>query len=223
MIFFKKQHNAFLYSALILLSTAGFFALGRSLRALQPLKELFHAGEYARKTLIRDNKIKKVLFSPDNPVKKTLLGLIQEEQESIRIAAFSLTDIDIAAALIKAHEQGILVEIVVDGQQSRSTYSKVPVLFKRGIPIFSYEPLAGSKETKEWTSLMHNKFIIFGKSLLNKAVLWTGSFNFTRTASLHNQENVIIDDDQEVSCAYMNHFEVLKRRCHRVSSPSAYA
>ena len=223
MNFFYKQRQNVVIVVSLFCATAGFCTLGRAFRIVRPLQELFHAGTYARKTLISNNKIKKVLFSPDDQIKRTLIGLIDEEQAYIKMAAFSLTDKEIAAALIRAHERKVSIELVVDGQQSRTLYSKVFSLVKRGIVTYSYEPQVINKDDRDWTSLMHNKFIVFGKSLLLDKVISTGSFNFTNTAANYNQENVLIQNDQEIAQVYLNQFEVLKKRCCRVSPESAHA
>ena len=170
-------------------------------------------GGYAREILIgANNSIKKALFAPDDRIKEVLIGLINEEQVAITMAAFTLTDLDIAQALIDAHDRHIAVEVVVDGACSENEYSKVSKLSDAGIPVYSYPKKKDELERDRWHSLMHNKFIVFAKSITQKAVLWTGSFNFTRSAGQSNQENVLILDDQELAQSYVQHFEILKER-----------
>lgn len=169
-------------------------------------------GGYAREVLIKNNHIKKALFSPDNRIKEVLIGLINEEQKSLAMAAFTLTDMDMAQALIDAHDRKVALEIVVDGGCMENEYSKVAKLAAAGIPVYSYPVKKEEVERDRWHSLMHNKFIIFGKSITQKAVLWTGSFNFTRSASTSNQENVLVLDDQELVAEYRKQFTLLKER-----------
>jgi phosphatidylserine/phosphatidylglycerophosphate/cardiolipin synthase-like enzyme len=58
---------------------------------------------------------------------------------------------------------------------------------------------------------MHNKFAL----LDNKT--WTGSFNWTWSANIKNQENVIFTDELEVCKKYEKYFEILKKRCIKVA------
>jgi len=59
---------------------------------------------------------------------------------------------------------------------------------------------------------MHNKFVIFSCNVGNKTLLWTGSFNFTKSAQLRNQENVVVLDDPCIIEKYEKQFEVIKKR-----------
>ena len=72
--------------------------------------------------------------------------------------------------------------------------------------------------TTIFSDIMHNKFVIFGKNISNKPLLWTGSFNFTKSAQLKNQENVVILDEQYLIQKYEKQFEVIKKRISYSSS-----
>jgi phosphatidylserine/phosphatidylglycerophosphate/cardiolipin synthase-like enzyme len=54
---------------------------------------------------------------------------------------------------------------------------------------------------------MHNKFAILDDCL------WTGSFNWTRSANTKNQENVVIIYDVEVCEKFEKQFLILQKRC----------
>lgn len=171
---------------------------------------------YAQKLLSRpDGRIKKVLFSPDDNAEFVLRGLFQEAHRSIKIAAFALTSKVIADEIIAARKRGVHVEIVADGEASDNEYSKIGLLKKERIPIYLFRP---KKTTRDWRALMHNKFIIFEYTIGARPLIWTGSFNFTRSANERNQENVIILDDAEIVASYKNHYEELKNRCRQPAS-----
>lgn len=159
--------------------------------------------------------VKRALFSPEDDVKSVLLGLIEQEKKHISLAIFTLTDKDIAQALIDAHERNILVEVVTDRSTCMSEYSKIPLLAKKNISIYVYPKLKDMDKAN--TSLMHNKFIIFDCSLKGKMLLWTGSFNLSRAASYNNQENVIILDDTSLATTYAQRFVFLKRHADRMA------
>ena len=59
---------------------------------------------------------------------------------------------------------------------------------------------------------MHNKFCIFQENILQKKILWTGSYNFTVRGPNKNQENVLVLDNKKLSNQYAKQFEILKTR-----------
>jgi len=162
--------------------------------------------ERAQATLINERgTILHPLFSPDDNPKQILLGLLDAEQEKISIAAYLITDNDIAQHIIQAHLRGVPIEIVTDRTTLQSQWNKFDLLQAHHIPIFIFQP-----EVRD--AIMHNKFIILRKSINNKSILWTGSFNFSRAAAYKNQENVLVLDDMSIIQAYTNQFEKLKQR-----------
>lgn len=181
---------------------------------------LFAPENYARQVLLCNGKkcISKALFSPDNGIQKVLLGLIAEEKKNIFIAAFTLTNMEIAQALIKAHRRGVKVAVIVDGDKMRESYSKVPLLYEAGITVYFY-PKDKKERERFYKSLMHHKFMIFERSIIDHPILVTGSYNYTRSAETSNQENVVILSDSEVVNSFKKHFEVLKGRCRRINAP----
>ncbi|MCK5632127.1 hypothetical protein KAH94_00080 [bacterium] len=155
-------------------------------------------------------KIMKAFFSPDDDVRSVLLDLIACEQKSIRIAAFLLTDDAVAKALLDAKARGVLVEVVADKLCCYSRHGKIKMLHRQGLQSFIY---SGQKKNNHMSNIMHDKFVIFEKNIFDKSLLWTGSFNFTRSAWLNNQENVLLLDDLEIISCYKKQFEVIKKRC----------
>jgi phosphatidylserine/phosphatidylglycerophosphate/cardiolipin synthase-like enzyme len=152
-----------------------------------------------------------VFFSPDDDIRGLLLGMIKKEQDCIKIAMFNFTESKIADALADAHKRGVHVELIVDPSCLRSHKNKIGVLARKGIQVFVYNA-EQSSAPNGWTSCMHNKFAIFGKNALNRPCVWTGSFNFTRSAGT-NQENVVVLEDVHVVKKFDTQFEKLKERC----------
>jgi phosphatidylserine/phosphatidylglycerophosphate/cardiolipin synthase-like enzyme len=168
-------------------------------------------------------QIKRALFSPDDNIEEILVSLIDTEREKISMTAFSLTSISVANALINAKKRNITVELIVDAQNSQSPYSKVSMLHAAGIPVWLYPPLKRHDAIDHrphnffpHKGIMHNKFIIFKRSLNDKPLLWTGSYNFTWSANKKNQENVIIVDDFDIIKFYIYQFEIIKTRCSQM-------
>ena len=147
-------------------------------------------------------------FSPDDDVQNLLIQLINNEQKSIKTAIFSFTDGDIAHALINAHKRGVTVEIITDISSIRDKFNKIELLKKFGVVIYVYNP----RTLTILNNIMHHKFVLFGKNVGGKSLLWTGSFNFTKSAKINNQENIVILDQIHLINRYNNQFELLKER-----------
>ncbi|MFZ5953661.1 MAG: phospholipase D-like domain-containing protein [Candidatus Dependentiae bacterium] len=156
--------------------------------------------------LVHEGCIKHALFSAYDDIQKTLIDLINKEQKSIKIAIYSFTDKEIAQALITAHHKGINVQIVCDCSCLQTKFSKIALLAQQGIKTYIYSPI---QENIFINDLMHHKFVLFEKNIFDKPLLWTGSFNFTKSANNKNQENVIIMDDIYLIKLYQNHFNKL--------------
>jgi hypothetical protein len=138
--------------------------------------------------------------------------LIARERKSILIAAYMLTDKRISDWLCEAHNRGVRVEVVTDLGCLRERSNKLGNLYECNIPVFIYMP--EKKGIK--SSLMHNKFILFGSNIYKKKIVWTGSANLTRSAfdEVHH-ENVVILDDDSLYQEYEKKFAQLKKRSER--------
>lgn len=158
--------------------------------------------------LDEEKKIARAFFAPDDPIKPLLIGLIDAEKKSISVAIYTLTDKEIARAFIRARERGVCVECVTDPGYGKDRYSKIAQLANAGIAIWVYQP----SDDERSSSLMHDKFVIFGDSVEDHSLVWTGSFNFTARAHGRNQENVVILDNKDIVERFKKQFELLKMR-----------
>lgn len=166
-----------------------------------------------------DGCYKQAFFSPDDNVQEILVQLIDQEKKSIKIAIFSFTDGKIAQALIDARYRGVSVEVIVDASGQRDKFSKIETLKAHGVKVSVYDP----KNNTIYNNIMHHKFVIFENNIGGKSLLWTGSYNFTKSATLNNQENVLVLDEMHLVQKYAHQFELIKERTHKkvlVSSTS---
>jgi phosphatidylserine/phosphatidylglycerophosphate/cardiolipin synthase-like enzyme len=155
------------------------------------------------------------LFCPDDDSRGILLDLLACEKKSVCVAAFMLTDEVIARALIDAKKRGVTVVIVTDQLCCQDARGKVPLLYAQGIEVLVYCGTCSAAKSKgNRSNIMHNKFMVFESNIKARSILWTGSFNFTHSARLRNQENILIVDDARVIDRYRRQFSVLKTRCH---------
>lgn len=155
-----------------------------------------------------DGSYMQAFFSPDDDLESLLVQLINAEQLSIKAAIFSFTNGDIAQALVNAYRRGVEIEIVTDICCLKDKFNKIEMLKKAGIKILIYNP----RNTSIFNNIMHNKFVLFAKNIGGKALLWTGSFNFTKSAKMYNQENIIVVDEIYLIEKYRKQFVILKQR-----------
>jgi len=135
-----------------------------------------------------------VYFSPNGGCQQAVISEIRKAAQTIDIAMYYLSSRDIAQALVRASQKGVVIRVVLDQGQEIEAASKSGYLIKHGFNI-RYHLGFG---------LMHNKFAIFdGKSLI------TGSFNWTLTAQERNEENLLIITDEKTIEKYKERFEYL--------------
>ena len=134
-----------------------------------------------------------VYFSPDDGTMARMLELVQDAQESILYLAYSFTDDDLAAAMIRAHNSGLGVASVMDKSQALSnTGGEYQNLLENGIGV----RLDGNPNS------MHHKVII-----IDGEIVVTGSYNFSKSARTRNDENTLIFHSAEVAEIYFSEFE----------------
>jgi phosphatidylserine/phosphatidylglycerophosphate/cardiolipin synthase-like enzyme len=128
-------------------------------------------------------------FVPNGPACESLLvNTINNTRSSLLIQAYSFTSPPIAEAVVNAFKRGVDVRVIIDKSQVSEKYSSATFLKNAGIPVII--------DTKP--AIAHNKVMIF-----DQQSVFTGSFNFTRSAQDRNAENgMVIHDDVEVVKAY---------------------
>jgi len=132
-----------------------------------------------------------VYFSPNDKCSNKLIYWFNRANKSIHVLIYSFTLDSISDALIKAHERGVEVLIVMEKSQI-SKYSEYEKLKKAGI----YVRLDNNP------ALMHNKVaIIDGKIVI------TGSYNWSKDAEERNNENMIIILSIEIAKIYEDEFQ----------------
>lgn len=117
-------------------------------------------------------------FVPDGAsCEAMLIDAIRNTRSNLLIQAYSFTSPTIAEALVQAHKRGVDVRVIVDRSQEGEKYTSATFLKHAGIVVgVDYTP-----------AIAHNKVMIF-----DQQAVFTGSFNFTRSAQQRNTENGII-------------------------------
>lgn len=145
---------------------------------------------YASETQIKSS----AYFSPGEDCLNRIRRFISEAQRTLDICVFTITDNRIVDRLIEAHKRGVRVRIISDDLKSEDLGSDMEHLEQSGISCI-YDATEAH---------MHHKFALAdGHSLLN------GSFNWTRSATTVNSENILVTNDPKLVNRYVNEFEKL--------------
>ncbi len=133
-----------------------------------------------------------VRFSPADECGKMILDEINRAEKSIELAMYYFTSRTLSRALISAVKRGVKVRAFLDGESAREYYSKATFLKKNGALV----------KLENGKGLMHNKFCIIDDTLVI-----TGSYNWTTSADLRNDENVIFITSIDAVKTYRIQFE----------------
>jgi phosphatidylserine/phosphatidylglycerophosphate/cardiolipin synthase-like enzyme len=141
-----------------------------------------------------------VYFSPRGGCTEAIVRELNGAQKEILVQAYSFTSKPIAKALVEAHRRGVKTEIILDKSQRREKYSAADFTAHMGIPTYIDSAHA----------IAHNKVMI-----IDRDVVVTGSFNFTKAAEEKNAENMLIIRSRELAKAYLDNWEKHKGHSER--------
>ena len=144
-----------------------------------------------------------VYFSPGEECVNHIIDLINEAYNQLDVCVFTISDDRISRAIVDAMKNGVDVRIISDNFKLEDTGSDIEDLCRVGIPV--------KLDTTE--NHMHHKFMI-----VDKKIVLTGSYNWTRSAALYNQENIISSDDEFVVEKFVSEFEKLWLSCEEFIS-----
>jgi phosphatidylserine/phosphatidylglycerophosphate/cardiolipin synthase-like enzyme len=138
-------------------------------------------------TLAKDTLIQ-VYFSPGGGCTDAINKAIGQSKQEILVQAYSFTSALIAKALLEAHKRGVKVQVILDKSQRSEKYTSATFLTNAGIPTFI--------DAKH--AIAHNKIMI-----IDREIVITGSFNFTKAAEEKNAENVLIIKGKALAKVYI--------------------
>jgi phosphatidylserine/phosphatidylglycerophosphate/cardiolipin synthase-like enzyme len=144
-------------------------------------------------TMILDGSQIVVVFTPEDPaLENAIIPIVKSAAHSIRFLAFSFTDYPLADAMSQDAQSGVNVAGVFEKVGSGTDAAELRTLFCRNVPV----RVDGNP------SFMHNKVII-----VDDRIVITGSLNFSTSAEVSNDENVLIIDNAEIARQYLQDFE----------------
>lgn len=136
----------------------------------------------------------KVFFSPGDTCTNAIIRCLQSAKTSVDICVFTISDDRISKEIIACHKRGVKVRIISDNEKLNDLGSDIKDFANKGLPV----------KIDMSTAHLHHKFAIFDKkSLIN------GSFNWTRSAAMQNQENIVLSDDKGLVQTFQQEFERL--------------
>ncbi len=139
--------------------------------------------------------------TPAGSAQEAIVSMIESATDGIRVMAYSFTAAPIADALVRAHERGVHVEVILDKSQPRAQGGKMRVLLNARISVYIDKAHA----------IAHNKVIIIDQ----KHVI-TGSYNFSHAAEKRNAENIVIIDGAELAQKYLLNFDTHLQHSRKV-------
>jgi len=132
-----------------------------------------------------------VYFSPNGGATAAIVREVNQAHQSVLVQAYSFTSAPIARALLRAHQRGVRVEVILDQSQRTDKYSAADFLVNAGIKTFIDAAHA----------IAHNKVMV-----IDEQTVITGSFNFTRAAEEKNAENLLVIRDPAVAARYLENW-----------------
>ncbi len=135
-----------------------------------------------------------VFFSPGYEIKNTIARLLKDANSTLDLCVFTITDYELARQIDACRRRGVKVRIITDDEKTVAAGSEIFELRRTGIPI----------KTDRSHYHMHNKF-----GIIDKRVAMTGSFNWTYTATKHNQENLLTTSNFDIVKQYQSEFNRL--------------
>lgn len=140
-------------------------------------------------------------FSPHGGCTEAIVKELSNAKMEILVQAYSFTSKPIAKALIDARRRGVKIEVILDKSQRSEKYSSADFVAHAGIPNYIDSAHA----------IAHNKIMI-----IDRSILVTGSFNFTRAAEEKNAENLLImKGNKGLVDRYLQKFNVHKGHSER--------
>jgi len=133
----------------------------------------------------------KSFFSPGTSCLDTINMNIGSATRKIDICVFTISDDRIRDKIVYAINKGVTVRIITDDDKTMDKGSDIAYLLNRGAKV----------KMDDSPHHMHHKFALF-----DDEILLTGSYNWTRSASQFNQENILETNDPKAIDQYKKEF-----------------
>jgi phosphatidylserine/phosphatidylglycerophosphate/cardiolipin synthase-like enzyme len=149
----------------------------------------------------------RVYFQPFDDAELEALCLLDRAKEEVLVAQYNIRNQSYLDKLVQLSERGVRVRVAVDEKNSQNEWNVGDdFLEANGIELLRTDSAKGG--------LMHLKITV-----VDSTWAMTGSFNWNETATLANDENMIVFAEPEVVEVYRNHvLDLLDQASSRVES-----
>lgn len=128
-----------------------------------------------------------VYFTPPANVAAEIVKAIDASEREVLVQAYGFTHNAIAQALVRAHQRGVTVRVLLDQKSQDSNRYVISVLTDAAVAV--------RQDGKH--AIAHNKVMV-----IDHAIVITGSFNFTNSAQTRNAENLLILKSSDLALQY---------------------
>lgn len=128
-----------------------------------------------------------VYFTPPADAVVAIVKAIDASEREVLVQAYGFTHNSIAQALVRAHERGVKVRVLLD-QKSQSANRYV-------MGVLSEAQIELRQDGKH--AIAHNKVMV-----IDQTIVITGSFNFTNSAASRNAENFLVLKSEDLAEQY---------------------
>ncbi|KAF9345427.1 hypothetical protein BGX26_003133 [Mortierella sp. AD094] len=135
------------------------------------------------------------IFFPSEESFHHVITTLNNAKKSLDICVYTITDDQLANAVIRAHERGVRVRIISDDEKAEDLGSDAKRLANHEeIPV----RVDGSP------SFMHHKYAI-----VDDALVMSGSYNWTKGARFQNREDLTLTNSVKAVQSFKREFEKL--------------
>lgn len=131
-------------------------------------------------------------FTPPADAAAAVVDVIDQSQSEVLVQAYGFTHNGIAQALIRAHQRGVKVRVLLDQKSETSNRYVIEQMVNND--------LVWRLDGKH--AIAHNKVIV-----VDSSIVITGSFNFTNSAQTRNAENLLVLKSLELADSYKQNWE----------------
>jgi len=129
-------------------------------------------------------------FSPQGKCSAHILREIDQAKKELLVAVYAFTHDELAHALVHAKKRGVTVQVVIDREfDAGNDRSKGKFFEAQKVPLRRLSGLRSPTHDKD-AGLMHQKFAV-----IDRRILFTGSYNWTHSADSSNDENLLLFRD----------------------------
>lgn len=138
--------------------------------------------------------VSSAFFAPGDACLRKLRELCRSAKRQVDVCVYTISDDRLSEEILACHKRGVEVRVISDNDKRFDEGSDVAWLIELGVPL----------RVDDSPFHMHHKFALF-----DGRVLANGSFNWTRSATTSNEENLVVTDDANLVRSFSGHFEML--------------